>query len=154
MAEGSIEADIFYITPEDSRPMYAMKASVPFQQLIEVHDITPDTVYTITPELEQLTVLSNDSDELEIKASVLLNSLVFNRITAQFLTDVTEEPLDYEALLDLPGMTGYIVKENDDLWSIAKSHHTTSESILALNDLTEENLTVGTHLLLLKEVLV
>ena len=47
MAEGSIEADIFYITPEDSRPMYAMKASVPFQQLIEVHDITPDTVYTI-----------------------------------------------------------------------------------------------------------
>ena len=43
-------------------------------------------------------------------------------------------------------MTGYIVKENDDLWSIAKSHHTTSESILALNDLTEENLTVGTHL--------
>ena len=124
------------------------------KQLIEVHDITPDTVYTITPELEQLTVLSNDSDELEIKASVLLNSLVFNRITAQFLTDVTEEPLDYEALLDLPGMTGYIVKENDDLWSIAKSHHTTSESILALNDLTEENLTVGTHLLLLKEVLV
>ncbi len=154
MTEGSIEADIFYITPEDSRPMYAMKASVPFQQLIEVHDLNPDTVYTITPELEQLTVLSNDSDELEIKASVLLNSLVFNRITAQFLTDVTEEPLDYEALMDLPGMTGYIVKENDDLWSIAKAHHTTSESILALNDLTEENLAVGTHLLLLKEVLV
>lgn len=154
MTEGSIEADIFYITPEDSRPMYAVKASVPFQQLIEVHNLSPDTVYTVTPELEQLTVLSNDSDELEIKASVLLSSLVFDRITAQFLTDVSEEPLDYAALLDLPGMTGYIVKENDDLWSIAKAHHTTAESILELNELTEDALTAGTHLLLLKEVLI
>lgn len=153
MAEGIIEADIFYITPEDARPMYAVKAMVPFQQQIEVRGLKPDAVYSITPELEQLTILSSDADELEIKASLLLNSLVFDRITENFLTEVTEQPLDYDALLSLPGMTGYIVKENDDLWTIAKEHHTTMESIMELNELADENLAAGTRLLLLKEIM-
>ena len=153
MAEGIIDADIFYITPEDARPMYAIKAMVPFQQLIEARDIGPDTVYSVAPELEQLTVLSSDSDELEIKASLLLNSLVFDRISDSFLSDITEQPPDYDALLKMPGMTGYIVKENDDLWTIAKEHHTTMESIMELNELADEAPAAGTHLLLLKEIM-
>lgn len=153
LIEGVIEADIFYITAEDSRPMYAIRTMLPFEQVIEVMNITPDSVYSITPELEQLTVLSSESDELEIKASVLLNSLVFDRITANFLSEVNEEPLDYDALLRLPGMTGYIVRENDTLWEIAKNHHTTIESIMELNELENETPPAGTRLLLLKEVL-
>ncbi len=150
---GIIEADVFYITSEDSRPMYAVKVMLPFEQLIEVMNLTPDSIYSITPELEQLTVLSSESDELEIKASILLNSLVFDRITAEFLTDVTEEPLDYDTLFSLPGMTGYIVREQDTLWDIAKNYHTTMESIIALNELDTDTPPAGTHLLLLKEIL-
>ncbi len=153
MAEGIIDTDIFYITPEDARPMYAVKAMVPFQQLIEVRGINPDTVFSVTPELEQLTILSSDADELEIKAALVLNSLVFDRITDNFLSDVTEQPLDYDALLGMPGMIGYIVKENDDLWTIAKQHYTTMESIMELNELPDDTLTAGTHLLLLKEIM-
>lgn len=153
MAEGIIDTDIFYITPEDARPMYAVKAMVPFQQLIEVRGINPDTVFSVTPELEQLTILSSDADELEIKAALVLNSLVFDRITDNFLSDITEQPLDYDALLGMPGMTGYIVKENDDLWTIAKQHYTTMESIMELNELPDDTLTAGTHLLLLKEIM-
>lgn len=152
MVEGYIDADIFYITPEDTRPMYAFKTAVPFQQLIEARDITPNSVYSVTPELEQLTVLSSDSDELEIKASVLLNTLVFDRVSENFLDSVKEEPLDYHELLQLPGITGYVVRENDDLWSIAKQHYTTVESIMELNELTDSSPAVGTHLLLLKEI--
>lgn len=152
LVEGVIEADIFYITSEDSRPMYAVKTMLPFEQLIEIMNLTADSVYSITPELEQLTVLSSESDELEIKASILLNSLVFNRITSNFLSGVTEEPLDYNMLFALPGMTGYIVRENDTLWEIAKAHHTTMESIMDLNELSTDAPPVGTRLLLLKEV--
>lgn len=152
MAEGIIDADIFYITPEDSRPMFAVKALVPFQQLIEVRDLTGDAVFSVTPELEQLTVLSSEADELEIKASLLLTSLVFERKTANFLSEVEEMPPDEALMLSLPGMTGYIVQENDDLWSIAKLHHTTIDSILELNELSSEQLPAGTRLLLLKEI--
>lgn len=151
--EGYVDADVFYITPEDVRPMYSVRITVPFEHTVEVHNLSSNSVYTVTPELEQLTILPGDSDEMEIKASLLFNCMVFDRFQDNLLDSVTEEPLNYQEIMNLPGMTGYIVKENDTLWDIAKSHHTTEASIQELNDLTDKSVTPGMHLLLLKEIL-
>ena len=52
----------------------------------------------------------------------------------------------------MPGMIGYIVKEGDSLWKIAKCHYTTVEDIMEMNDLESDMIYPGQRLLLMKEV--
>ena len=46
---------------------------------------------------------------------------------------------------------GYIVKEGDDLWSLAKNYSTTKEGIMEVNELTSEDIKPGEKLLIFKE---
>ena len=50
-----------------------------------------------------------------------------------------------------PGIIGYIVKDGDDLWTLAKRYHTTMESICQINQLENEKLKVGERVLIFKE---
>ena len=56
---------------------------------------------------------------------------------------VTEAALvDYEKeeRMNQPGIVGYIVKDGDDLWSLAKKYSTTEESILLNYELLSKEL--------------
>ena len=50
-----------------------------------------------------------------------------------------------------PGVIGYIVKEGDELWSLAKRYNTTMEGIAEINDLADEKLKTGERILIFKE---
>ena len=50
-----------------------------------------------------------------------------------------------------PGVIGYIVKDGDDLWSLAKRFSTTMDGICEVNELSEEKLKVGDRILIFKE---
>ena len=43
-----------------------------------------------------------------------------------------------EELEKRPGIVGYIVKEGDDLWTLAKRYSTTKEGIMEVNEMTDE----------------
>ena len=50
-----------------------------------------------------------------------------------------------------PSIVGYIVKEGDDLWTLAKRYATSMEAIQEVNGVTEEKLKPGDRLLIFKE---
>ena len=52
----------------------------------------------------------------------------------------------------MPGITVYIMKPGDTLWNIAKKFYTTVDEIRQMNGLEEEELAVGTPLVLVKKV--
>ena len=56
-----------------------------------------------------------------------------------------------EAFNNMPGITGYIVKNGDTLWNIAKQFYTTVEDIKEMNDINEE-VKQGQKLLIVKHV--
>ena len=68
------------------------------------------------------------------------------------MVDMKEEKLDYQAIQNIPGIVGYIVKEGDTLWSIAKKYFTTVESIQEQNEGVEE-VKPGDKLLIVKEIM-
>ena len=68
------------------------------------------------------------------------------------ITDMREEALDMEQLQKRPGLVGYIAKDGDSLWSIAKENHTTVEDILRDNHRTDEDLRRGEKILIVKKV--
>lgn len=67
------------------------------------------------------------------------------------MTNVAEQPLDYEELQKIPGIVGYIVKDGDTLWSIAKRYFTTVDDIRDQNEGIEE-VKPGDKLLIVKEI--
>lgn len=151
-AEGILQLKILYIVTDDAMPFYSMEAMLPFKHLIEAKGIKERDIFYIQAELEQLSVTMADSNELEIRAAIGLNTLVITGKEELIIQDIEEQKLDFEKIQQMPGMIVYMVKNGDTLWDIAKKYYTTIEEILEVNELKEENLTVGQPLLLIKKM--
>lgn len=57
-----------------------------------------------------------------------------------------------EALQESPGIIGYIAKEEDRLWDIAKENFTTISDIVSTNQLSSEQIKAGDKILIIKTV--
>ena len=150
--EGAVQVQILYVTADDSHPMLCLKGSVPFEHQIEAPGAGKDSVYYLHASLEQLSVDMVSSGEVEVKAVIQINALVFAGKALKCITDVTESPLDLEALKALPGFLLYVAQPSDTLWEVAKAYRTTTERICELNGLASEELKAGQKLILVKEM--
>lgn len=168
-AEGILVTELLYITTDDQMPIGSAREIYPFEQLIEIPQQTARTERNKPEELEalerknklqteldcrisQLSAVMLDQDHVEIKAVIGLDLLAFEQEQIDNITDTREEPLDMEQLQKRPGLVGYIAKDGDSLWSIAKENHTTVEDILRDNHRTDEDLRRGEKILIVKKV--
>lgn len=136
--DGVIHLKILYIVGNDEMPFYSMEAMVPFTHIVEAEGITDKCVYYLRPDLEQLSATMVDSDQIEVKAVISLNTLVLRREEETIISEIQEEPLDMEKIQAMPGITVYIVQPRDTLWDIAKRFYTTVDQIQKLNGLEGE----------------
>lgn len=168
-AEGILVTELLYITTDDQMPIGSAREIYPFEQLIEIPQQTARTERNKPEELEalerknklqteldcrisQLSAVMLDQDHVEIKAVIGLDLLAFEQEQIDNITDTREEPLDMEQLQKRPGLVGYIAKDGDSLWSIAKENHTTVEDILRDKHRTDEDLRRGEKILIVKKV--
>ncbi len=149
---GILEVQILYICADDNKPLNSLKGIIPFTQTIEAKGIKPTSIYRVKPALEQLSVMMLDGEEIEVKAGIGLNAIVFDSITEPIITDIDSYDLDYEKLQGMPSIVCYIVKNNDNLWNIAKKYYTTMDRIRELNGLEDNNLKTGDKLIIMKKV--
>jgi len=150
--EGIIDADILYISEDDKIPLNSVKGAIPFAQIIEVKGMKPDSNYDIRPNLDQLSVMMLDSEEIEVKATISLNTIVFDNITEEIITDIEVADIDLEKLQAMPGIIGYVVKQGDSLWNIAKKYYTTVDGIMNINDMESDRIQPGDKLIIMKKV--
>lgn len=151
-ADGTIDLSILYISTDDNAPIQSIRASIPFSQLIEIKDLKPTSIFDIKAYLEQISIMMLDTEEVEVKANIVFNVIVFDQLNESILIDYKEEELDINALQSMPGMIGYVVKPTDTLWQIAKRYHTTIETIKEINNLESDSIYPGDHLLIIKEI--
>ena len=71
----------------------------------------------------------------------------------QMVTEAALVDYEKEERMNQPGIVGYIVKDGDDLWSLAKKYSTTEESILLNNELLSKELKTGDKILIFRESL-
>lgn len=150
--DGVLEAAILYLTSDDKAPVQAVTVQAPFHCQAEARGIGPDSVYQLNPGLEQLSAVMLGGDMVEIKGVVTLDILVMEQMSCPVITGISTMPLDMQKLQQLPGIVGYIVQPGDTLWDVAKKFHTTTENVMAANELTDEEVKPGMKLLLVKEV--
>nr|WP_295284769.1 SPOCS domain-containing protein [uncultured Blautia sp.] len=150
--EGIVRLKVLYIVENDEMPFYSMEAMLPFSYVIEARGITENSIYYLHTDLEQLSTTMLDSNEIEIRATIGLNALVIQCSEEMILEKIEELPLEQEKIRSMPGIIVYVVQQGDTLWNIAKKFYTTVEEIRQMNELEEEELSVGTPLLLVKKV--
>lgn len=153
IVEGIIEMNILYISEDDSRPLNSMKGLLPFSQGVEVKGIKNNSIYDVKASLDQLSIIMLDGDEIEVKAIINLNTIAFDNIIENVITDVEIEDIDKERFKAIPGLVGYIIKSGDTLWSIAKSYYTTIDAIKELNNLEDDELNEGHKIIIMKNTL-
>lgn len=150
--EGVIVVNLLAITDNDKSPIKVVKEVVPFTHIIEASNISENSMINIRPTLEQLTCTMTNGNEIEVKATASLDTLVLGTQGANIITDISESPLDLSKLESMPGLIGYRVKDNDTLFSIAKEFSSTVSQIKEMNNLTLEHLDTGKFLLIVKNV--
>ncbi len=149
--EGLLHLNFLYVKSDDRVPFGVWQGMVPFSHLIAADETTSDMRYDITSALEQLTISLLGGDSVEVKAVLAFHSFLRKRKEAMNIVEVEGEPYPAGSEAKRPGIVGYMVKEGDDLWSLAKRYRTTEESIRTANDLTDETLKRGQRILILKE---
>lgn len=150
--EGGLNVEIMYVTTDDTMPIGTYSGVLGFEQLIEIPEASANMSYDLQAGLEQLSAVLLDNTQVEVKAIANLNLMAFENQEIAKITDIEVQEKDMEELQKLPGIIGYIVKQGDDLWSIAKENHTTMLQLIETNELASEEISRGDKLLIVKTV--
>jgi hypothetical protein len=152
LVEGVVYLGILYISADDLKPVNSAKAAVPFSYTVEAEPVGAEDFYDIFPSLEQLSATMTDNDEIEVKMIISLDASIYKTEMLSIVTQVREEPLDFEAIEAMPGMTGHIIEEGDSIWTLAKKYYASPEDIREVNELTGDELIVGQPILIMKNM--
>ena len=129
-----LTVDILYNTTDDEVGYAHTRCQIPLEQFVEIEGMSGDTDVWMDAQIEQLQVNLLDNTEYEVKAIVQLPLMVMRNQQMDTIVHIEEEPLDMDALTKQPGMIGYVRKEGEELWDIAKKYHAVPEDILELGD--------------------
>ena len=150
--EGVVNVELLYITTEDDMPVGNIREVYPFSQVVEVPGQEGEIRMDAEASLEQLSAAMLDQEHIEVKAVIRIDLLAFREEEIQNMKEIEEEPLDMEKLQEAPGLIGYIAREGDSLFRIARENHTTIRDIMEANGLKEEKLNAGDKLLIVKRI--
>lgn len=149
---GVLTVHLLYVTADDNEPVEHIREQLPFEQLVEVPGMSENVQFYMGHGIDQINVNLLDNSTYEVKAAVSLEVLAIKEHHYHKITDLREEPFDPEELKRQPGIMGYVVKEGEELWDIAKQYHTTVGELMQTNSLKEEKPEAGSRILIVKKV--
>ena len=149
--EGILHLSFLYVRGDDTEPYGSWQGILPFSYLIEYPDMPEDAQSSLSSHVEQLAVTLAGSEAVEVKAVLAFDVFLRKMIPVSVITKVETKPFDMEALAERPGIVGHIVRDGEDMWSLAKQYMTTVDGIREINGLDSENVRTGDKLLIFKE---
>lgn len=149
--EGVLHISFLYVKANDEIPFDTWHGMVPFSYVIECNEISQDMNYDITSMLEQLSISLLGGDDVEVKAVLAFHCFLRRPVNISVITNVTMGNIPMEEMAKRPGIVGYIVKEGEELWDLAKRYCTTVEGIMEVNEMKDEVIKPGARILIFKE---
>ncbi|MGN1266953.1 MAG: SPOCS domain-containing protein [Dorea sp.] len=149
--EGVLHVTFLYVKSDDKVPFDVWQGMVPFSYLLESNSTASDMSCDLTYAVEQISIGLLGNDEIEVKAVLAFNSFLKQPVVVNDIEEIQTTAVNVEELEKRPGIVGYIVKDGDELWDLAKRYNTTSECIREVNQLAECGLKTGDRLLIFKE---
>ena len=149
--EGVLHISFLYVKADDAIPFDTWQGMVPFSYLLESNETAPDMTYGLTYAVEQLSIGLLGTDEIEVKAVLAFHSFLKKPVMIRNIREIEFTPFDMEEVEKRPGIIGYIVRDGDILWDLAKRYNTTVEGIKEVNELESDEIKSGDRILIFKE---
>mgnify|MGYP002622094454 CR=1 FL=1 len=149
--DGVLSAQVTYLNKDDNGTLASDTFDIPFTSEIEVNGMDQDVTYSIVPFIDQIQAVQMSDSQIEIKAEISLELLAFANGREKAVLNMDIKPVDFNDKMRLPGITCYVVKVGDTLWSIAKRYYTTVNRIKEINRLESDMIYPGDKLVILKE---
>lgn len=149
--EGILHVSFLYVKANDKIPFDVWSGMIPFSYLMECESSDLNLRYDMTYGLEQIVVELVGNGEATVKAVLAFQSFLRKPVNMEMVFGVVFEPFDEAEQERRPGIVGYIVKNGDELWHLAKKYSTTEESIMEVNGLSTRELKEGDKILIFKE---
>lgn len=151
LVEGALHIGFLYIKANDEVPFDTWQGVVPFSYLVECKSAPSDLQHHISSILEQLSVSLLGGNDIEVKAVLAFHCFFRKALKEEMISEIHLESIDLKELEKRPSVVGYMVKEGDELWNLAKKYSTTKEGIMEINDMKDEKLKPGERILIFKE---
>lgn len=151
IAEGAIRLQVLLSTGESEKPYTKAEGYLPFTYEAELPSYKDKCSFELQPVLSTLMVSLSGSGDIEAKAVIIFNLLVFEDMNLQGITEMRVFEADQERRNKLPGIIGYMVQEGDELWEIGKRYYVPVSQILEFNNLSGESVRAGDKLLIVRQ---
>ena len=151
LVSGVLYVNFLYVKASDEMPFAVWQGMVPFSHLVECGRVEEGLRFDISTMLEQLLVTLQGGNEIEVKAALAFHGFFRKEERIQKIDAIQMEPFSAEELAKRPSVVGYIVKDGDNIWSLAKRYHTSETSIREMNELGDKEVRTGDRLLIFKE---
>ena len=148
--DGMMEFKVLMVTGSDERPYMGVKFYAPFHQEIEVRDLTEGCTYHVVPMVTDSSFQLYRSNEIEWKAEVNFQTVVFCNEPEYMITGAEFVPFTKEEQAAHHYMIGYRSEEGDNLWTVGKKFFVSPEVVAELNHLEEADIPAGKMLLLIR----
>ncbi len=152
VVSGVCDTEILYLTTEEDIPLACAKFSIPFTGEMEAGKVKEGDDLDVDVSLYRMQCSLVDTNTVSIRGDISVSLMAFYKEDMQVPDYMDEEPLNLDELQQQPGMMGYVVKEGDELWDIAKRFHTTRDELIETNRLTTEVILPGQKLLVIKHI--
>ena len=151
LVSGVLYLSFLYVKSNDDVPFDVWHGMVPFSHLVECGGDGKNLKYDIFTMLEQLSVTLQGGNEVEVKAVLSLQGFFRKEEIVSKIHSVQMEPISLEEIEKRPSIVGYVAKEGEDLWNLAKRYRTSVEAIRDVNELGDRPVKAGDRLLIFKE---
>lgn len=146
---GVVKVTVLYVTSGED-PLSAKQIDVPYEYVVDTVTLPKNASVRVCPNIDMLSANLLNSEEIEIKAQLNLGISIFVSESTDVIVDMEVSDIDYEKKAAMPGIVGYIVKDGDTIWSIARKYYATTESIRNVNNLEDDNIKAGDRLIIVK----
>lgn len=154
--EGVWILDLLYQQADQENPFHARHEEYPFTYTVQMEtdnleaQMAKGAQLQITGTAEQVNAVLSGADEAEIRLTAGFRIVYCSQKMVPMITDINMHPVSAEKIEEMPGITGYLVKPGDTLWSIARKYYVPLAAIREVNGLTTDELKVGQKLLIVK----
>ena len=148
--DGMLEFKVLMVTGSDERPYMGVKFFEPFHQEIEVRGVGEGCTYHVVPMVTDSSFQLYRSNEIEWKAEVNFQTVVFCNEPEYMVTGAEFVPFTAEEQAAQHYMIGYRSEEGDNLWTVGKKFFVSPEMVAEQNGLEEADIPAGKMLLLIR----
>lgn len=147
---GNVHVDILYISNDDKQPYSSLSGDIPFSYDIDIPGITKECIYDIKPDVDQISVVMVDSNEVDVKIVLNFKTVVFGMHEEEIIDAVEVSEPDADKMNALPGIAVFFVGNNDTLWQIGKKYYVPVSRIKEMNNLVGDSVKKGDKLLIVR----